>query len=114
MSNIFVNHEEGRLRALWRLILQTLLFVVPSGLLSILIGIGVAFIAVAQGVNVQDPAVIQQLSNSPAVRLVSAIGSLLMMLLSAWAAARWLDHRPFRSFGFHFNRRWWLDFAFGL
>jgi hypothetical protein len=31
-----------------------------------------------------------------------------------WLAGRLLDRRPFVDYGFHFNRRWWRDFTFGL
>ncbi len=31
-----------------------------------------------------------------------------------WLAARRLDHRKLAEYGFHLNRRWWVDFGFGL
>ena len=31
-----------------------------------------------------------------------------------WLAGRHLDHRKFKDYGFHFSKRWWLDFVFGL
>ena len=39
---------------------------------------------------------------------------LLAVLLAALLAARFVDHRPLADWGFHFNRRWWLDLLFGM
>lgn len=113
-ANIFKNRTEGRLRALWRLILQALIFIAGTVLVGILIGIVIALGIAASGGNIQDPQAITAIANLPQVRVVTAIGSLLFMLLSYWVAARWLDRRPWKDFGFHFGPRWWNDLGFGL
>lgn len=39
---------------------------------------------------------------------------LFAVLLAAVVVARFVDHRPLPDWGFHFNRRWWLDLLFGM
>lgn len=36
------------------------------------------------------------------------------ILLAGWWMARVVDRRAFADYGFHFSRRWWADFCFGL
>ncbi len=114
MANIFYNAQEGRLRAFWRLLLQGIIYIVGSGLFSILIGIGVGLWLALQGADIRNPQVIMAASNGLVVRVLGAVISLLIMLVSYWVAARWLDHRPFCAFGFRFSSNWWIDFGFGL
>jgi membrane protease YdiL (CAAX protease family) len=47
----------------------------------------------------------------------ATVGSLVYLaggLGSTWLLARFIDHRPFADYDFHFNRAWWLDLGFGL
>lgn len=39
---------------------------------------------------------------------------LVALLLTLIVIARWVDRRPMWDYGFHFDRRWWQDFGFGL
>lgn len=39
---------------------------------------------------------------------------LAVVLLALWFVARFVDHRAFVTFGFQFNRRWWVDLVFGM
>jgi membrane protease YdiL (CAAX protease family) len=55
-----------------------------------------------------------KLAEEPALEIISSVGLLLATLGAVWAAGRFWDRRPFRSFGFHLAPGWWLDFAFGL
>lgn len=90
----FWNFEQGRPRALWRIVVQ---LVLAAGVVSLLswpfnlIGGGVGRFIRMTGV-------------------VQATG----LLISLWLAGRLLDHRPFRQFGFSLRPRWWLDFGFGM
>ncbi len=117
-TNILYNREEKRLRAFWRILLQGILFLLGLVLSSILIGIIQVLPLLFKQADLRDPQVIQSLVSDPRALLLSQalspLGVLLSSLLVYWIAARWLDRRAFRSFGFHFNRRWWTDFAFGL
>ena len=114
-SNIFVNQEEGRLRAFWRILLQGLLFFASNILIGIPVGIVATLIAVAiTGANIMDPSAVMAIATHPVVHAAGSVAALVAMFFSYWVASRWLDRRPFRDFGFHLNSNWWADFGFGL
>ena len=100
MINPFWNPTEHRLRALWRLILQVGLFLVFISLLGLFFVLIFGFFPGNQA----------QVSNL----LISPVTTLIGITLSMWLAGRLLDRRPFIDYGFHFNRRWWKSFSFGL
>jgi uncharacterized protein len=112
--NIFYNREQRRLRALWRILLQAVIFVASLMVANFLVAVPVAIIGFITGGSLQDILSPRALTNNPIVQVGIAVGSLLAAGLSYLIAGRWLDHRPFADFGFHMNRRWWADFAFGL
>ena len=39
---------------------------------------------------------------------------LAIVLAAGWLVARYVDHRPFAHYGFHFSARWWQDLGFGM
>jgi uncharacterized protein len=98
MKNPLWNHEEKRLRALWRLVLFVLLVGVAATL--------VVFLSVALSTLAARHAFL--------LTLLDTTLSVLPLVGILWLAGRFLDHRPFADYGFHFSRAWWLDFAFGL
>jgi uncharacterized protein len=96
---------EGRLRALWRLVVQYLAFRV---LVSLLFNVfAVALLLTVSGVR-------SVVADSPAIPLASGVAGLLGAGLSVWLAGRFLDRRPFSDFGFHLGGGWWLDLLFGM
>lgn len=50
----------------------------------------------------------------PAIFFIGILASLPAALLSVWLVGRFMDRRPFKDFGFHFDGGWWLDLCFGL
>ncbi len=90
MKKLFWNEDERRLRAFWRLLLQTVL----------LVGLVLAFGAALAWVP----------GSMAKVLLMTLVG----LTLSVWLAARFLDRRAFADLGFRLSRAWWLDFGFGL
>lgn len=101
VQNIFWNGHERRLRAGWRLSLQTvlLIFVVSAstGLLLDLLGLN------------------PTLADSGLLVEAAGLLSQFVAILSSMAVAGWLlDHRPVADFGLHLNREWWADLGFGL
>ena len=97
--------SEGRLRALWRLVVQFIAFrVLVTGLFSVL--------AVALSLAVSGGRSI--MVDSPAIPLASGVAGLVGAMLSVWLAGRFLDRRPFSDFGFHLGAGWWLDLLFGV
>jgi hypothetical protein len=103
VSRVFWNAAERRVRALWRLLAQFVLFVIGT----------LAFGAVFGTVAVLTATGQVDLSATP-FALAGAAASLLAVLLSMWLAGRFLDRRPFADFGLRLGRGWWLDMAFGL
>lgn len=100
VRNPFWNSEERRVRALWRLMGQLLLLAVAA----VVFLFPLLFIIFFPSIGV--------LSLIDLVLL--GLVSLLVVLFSVWLSGKLLDRRPFADFGFHFSRRWWIDFAFGL
>jgi CAAX protease family protein len=94
---LFFNHDERRLRAFWRLLIQLTLFVAGSELLGL----------VALGLFIPWSAIFFA---------AYALLTLLVALGSVWLAGRFLDRRTFFvGFGLQIgNGAWWLDLAFGL
>ncbi|MFC7166259.1 CPBP family intramembrane glutamic endopeptidase [Halospeciosus flavus] len=99
LRSLFWNDDERRLRAGWRLLLAFLFVAVPtvvaSGLFAVTVGLG---------------------TGSPRLvaLTVSTVGMLVGALVGIPLAARFLDRRPVRAYGFHLDRDWWRDFGFGL
>jgi membrane protease YdiL (CAAX protease family) len=94
IRTLFIDPESQRLRALWRLLIHTLLLFV-FGFVALL--------------------VVQGSSSTPTPSwLFWPVIAVFVVLPVTWICGTRLDHRPFASFGFHLDRRWWLDLGFGL
>lgn len=89
--NIFINAEEQRLRAGWRLLIQFIF-------MFLLVGFG--FLS------------IQQLWEDP-LRVYSTLPQFVGITLSVWIGARLLDKRSFFDYGLHFDKQWAEDFFIG-
>ncbi|HSV84980.1 MAG TPA: CPBP family intramembrane glutamic endopeptidase [Levilinea sp.] len=113
MPNIFRDPIERRLRALWRLILQGLIFFVLLAGMQIVSGI-------LAGALIETPAGLDFgasqdfILNHPLLRIAIALSQLIAISISFLIASRWLDRRPLPAFGLHLNARWWRDLGFGL
>ena len=108
---LFFEEREGRPRAVWRLLVQVVIFQAATFFfLSPLAAIW--FVAGSQ--ETPSGGSTATLTQSPAILLFSSVSSLVAILLSLWVAGRFLDRRPFRDFGLRLNGGWWLDLAFGL
>jgi uncharacterized protein len=98
--DLIFNPAENRPRAFFRLIL--------AGMLVFIL------IALSQIVPLLLILVLGPDRSNP---ILSGLNPLLMVLVFySWLliCGKWIDRRRFSDFGFHFNRRWWMDFAFGL
>jgi membrane protease YdiL (CAAX protease family) len=123
MQNPFYNKAEHRVRALWRILIQVIVFFVGQILLSVVIGLIAAVAVLLSGQYGQEvlstPGMFislyaQVVYSSPVLWFITPLINLGSMLFSLWFVAKVLDHRPFKSFGFNFNRQWWKDMMFGL
>lgn len=95
LARIFLSPDEPRLRAGWRLLLQTLLMFVFIAFMGIIAGLlGLLEEAL-------DPAWGQTFN-------------FLAITLSVYVARRWLDRRSFQSLGLQFDRYTLLDILTGL
>jgi uncharacterized protein len=99
MLNLFWNPGEKRLRFIWRLFLQTLLWLFPFSVLASLTTLA------------------WHVSPLPAGSFLDAaleFWTAATMVFSVWISGKYLDQRSFRDFGFHFKTGWRRDFTFGL
>jgi len=109
LLQLFWNPREQRLRAPWRLLGQLIILIVLAVLLTL-------FVAIVGGLtsSTSKNFLFDSELFSPSLMLTSTLITTVAALASVWVAGRLLDRRPFPSFGFHLNRAWWRDFAFGL
>ena len=113
----FYNCEEGRLRALWRLLLQlaaSMLIALPIPAVVIMLyarSQGIPF----EGIPFVHPTPLAEeaVTSTPWINLIVLTLSGLGASLAVWLAAKYLDHRPFVDFGLHLNRAWWRDAVAG-
>ena len=121
MKNPFWNAEQRRVRALWRLLLQGLWFLVLATILSglaLLAGLSIAVTSGRAMPSPADPEFARKLTElaigDPFVGVLFMLASFVSIFVSVWVAGRVLDRRPLADSGFHFGRRWWADLGFGL
>ena len=132
MLNIFWNHNERRLRAGWRILVFGLVYFVLLSLLPWLAALISNTVSDATGLTGKIADYVSATGNFPvaatapdyltrlssyarmiAGRPLLLTGMALCGLIALWIVARFIDHRKLADFGFHLNRRWWLDFGFG-
>jgi membrane protease YdiL (CAAX protease family) len=111
IKNIFWNGDQRRVRALWRLIGQLIIWAVIALLVQIGLGSIALMIRTLQGKVTAGP---MTLLGSPLTIMLMALGIVVSLVASVWLAGRFLDRRPFADFGFHMNGNWWTDLGFGL
>ena len=110
IQNVFWNGEERRVRAFWRVILLALMMG-GLGLLTILL------IAEPLTALHKRGIFLPALGKEPYDRVINIIiGPILtlMIILSIYAAGRWLDQRKLGDFGLRLGEQWWADLAFGF
>ncbi len=100
--------EDGRPRALWRLLVQFSAFTVVLAFTTTLFA-SAWFLLGPAGAGGPE-----QTTSSPAVFLIGMISSVVAAFASMYLAGRFLDKRRFRDYGFDISLGWWLDFGFGL
>ncbi len=100
VRTLFWNAEERRLRTGWRFLALMVILIALSSLLGI-----VAYFAIGERAEGE--------ASVAAGNLFTILGN-LAVVGSVALAARFLDRRPLRDYGFHFSRAWWADLTFGL
>lgn len=92
-ANLFYNESEDRIRALWRIIIQFFL------------SICVTIITYLFFKTLLSPELYKKYLD-----VIDAIAT----FPTIWFICRFIDKRKFKDLGFHFNKRWWYDFSFGI
>lgn len=94
LAQIFLSPDEPRLRAGWRLLLQTILMFAIAILVSLLAGV--------LGPRVGGSLIFGQIMN------------FIMITGSVYIARRWLDRRSFESLGLKLSGQTWIDILAGI
>jgi len=101
LAQIFLSPDEPRLRAGWRIVLQSILLLILLVVISLVMVIGTGFVG-------YDLTTLQPLS------LLDLIPTAIAMTLSVWIARRLLDRRSFISLGFCLDRHTLPDMLAGF
>jgi hypothetical protein len=101
LAQIFLSPNERRLRAGWRLLIQSILLLVILSIISIAVVILTVFLGIG-------------LNTLPPLSLFNLLPTALSMTLAVWMARRLLDRRSFASLGFQLDRRALIDLAVGF
>jgi membrane protease YdiL (CAAX protease family) len=99
LQKIFISPGETRLRAAWRLLLQSLLLGVTLGLLGLTANLGLGYLS--------------DISYA-AFLLLGALVTSLAVTFSVYLARRYFDHRSFTSLGLQVDSRALVDILFGI
>lgn len=118
IKQTFWNQKQERLRALWRLILHTILLVIfvnvffivlflVGGIFGPLIGFDLQ-----ESINGVQPL---QMVESPWLGTIIIPGATVLAVFSAtYLSGKWIDKRKITEFGITTSKDWWRDFIFGL
>jgi membrane protease YdiL (CAAX protease family) len=111
LKSLFLSHDEGRLRAGWRLLLQSLLLFFIVGCL----GVVLVTILVASALTL-DPSLISDLlaELKPEYILLGAIGETIAITTSVFLARRYLDKRSIESLGLTLSAQTVIDILTGV
>ena len=99
LQKIFSSPKEPRLRAGWRLLLQSLLLVLCMLLLGLIASLG---FGILNEIPYAD------------LLLLGALATCLAVTASVYLARRFFDHRSFTSLGLLVNRQALIDILFGV
>jgi uncharacterized protein len=132
LITIFWNHQERRLRAGWRILVEGLAYFVVLSLLPWLATLISNTVSDTTGLTGKIAHYVSATGNFPVAenapeylarvnnyaRMIAGRPLLLTVmalcgLITLWLGAPFLDRRKLADYGFHLNRRWWLDFGFG-
>ena len=100
LKNIFLSPDEPRLRAGWRLLIQTILLIA----LSFCAGIPIGLLFLIPGLDLPDGLF---LALNQVIEIIAVTGSIYL-------AMRFLDKRPFSSLGLKLDKWTALDLFAGL
>ena len=97
LANIFLSPDEPRLRAAWRLLIQTIIF--------IFLGVIIFIVASFLGLDSEEV---------PAALILQQLLSFIAVTGSVYIARRWLDKKSFESLGLKLNQQALFDILAGI
>ncbi len=110
LANLLWNYTEGRLRALWRQVVQLLLLAILITPMTYVVYWFLLFFAIGLHWLFHIPAsTILGLLELPRNSLISASS----VILSIWISVRFFNREKFSLSSFCFSKVWWTDFFFG-
>ena len=98
LARIFISPDERRLRAGWRLLIHTILFIFVLGIATTPL--------VLSGFNPE--------SNDPTVLILAKLVEAAVLILTIWFARRFIDRRSFVSLGNVWKRKSFHDLMAGI
>ena len=105
-GNLFISPDEQRLRAGWRLLIQTLFLLLIGGCLSVFL----LMILLAM-----DPTLLTSMVElEPEYLLLATAGEVIAVTLSVFLARRFLDKRSIESLGLRLDGRTIMDILAGI
>jgi uncharacterized protein len=108
--NPFYDQREERTRAFWRLLLQLGMYLGGAAIARVVVWrVWFALYGKADPWAIENPTLWP-----PLLFLAVQVAVLSVTLWSVWFMGRFFDRRALFGFGLHIDRRWWLDFGFGL
>jgi len=108
IKNLFWSSDQHRVQAVWRMAFTLVLYGVITAAGTTLL----ALIMILAGVSGNE--LTSYVVSKPGWQLALIIMVLVCTLVVSALAARLIDRRRWADLGFHFNRRWWGHFGFGL
>jgi len=107
-KSIFWNEREGRLRGLWRLLLQALMLIIIAFFIAIILGI------ITSVIREGFLPVIPEVYEKSLMMLYSVLAMALATLLSVYWAGKMLDKRKFSDFGLTLKKEGLFDLLSGF
>jgi uncharacterized protein len=108
--SVFYDEREERTRAFWRLLLQLGMYLGGAAIARLVVWR--AWFALY---GKADPWAIENPTLWPPLLFTAVqVAVLSVALWSVWFMGRFFDRRALFGFGLRIDRRWWLDFGFGL
>jgi len=97
LTNIFVSPDEPRLRAGWRLLIQTIMWI----LFGVILFIAASFLGIDFG-------------SGSAASILEQVLNFIAITVSVYIARRWLDKQSFESLGLKLNQQALVDILMGI
>jgi hypothetical protein len=117
LQAVFWNASEHRIRALWRLIVFGIAFIILNIALGLgaSVVVGLVWVLIAGSVPLDVGSGTVNPTALPIEFLASfSVAALLAALASMWLVGRFIDKRPMADYGLRLSGGWWLDLGFGL